>query len=240
MIFIQSNEERTRPHHFDVSCVLYGSLDLGISYKLVSFDDIQNGKYDLVIPRSLFVGSVEFMTKVFNRVKLPFPYLPRNSDRQSEITTIGDVIKRRNNGETMFIKPYQTKLFTGFVLDGMNYSILHSLHDNTMVRVYRPFHSPIQTEWRLYIHRDEIKDGHCYSGDFRVTPDWLYVQHIIEENKKLNFPISYTMDTGILEDQTPVTIEFNDMWGIGNYGMRNDWYVNLLRDRYNELMKEIP
>lgn len=30
-------------------------------------------------------------------------------------------------------------------------------------------------------------------------------------------------------------VEFNDMWAIGNYGMANDLYFALLKDRWTEI-----
>jgi hypothetical protein len=35
-----------------------------------------------------------------------------------------------------------------------------------------------------------------------------------------------------------VIIEYNDMWAIGNYGMPNDLYLQLLKDRYFEIVKK--
>jgi hypothetical protein len=32
-------------------------------------------------------------------------------------------------------------------------------------------------------------------------------------------------------------VEFNDMYAIGNYGMPNDLYLRLLRERYFEIMR---
>lgn len=53
-----------------------------------------------------------------------------------------------------------------------------------------------------------------------------------------DFPKSYTIDVGILEDGENVVIEFNDMWGIGNYGVDNHTYLRLLKSRYFEIMKK--
>lgn len=53
---------------------------------------------------------------------------------------------------------------------------------------------------------------------------------VIRSNK--DFPIAYTIDIGILESGENVVIEYNDMWAIGNYGIPNDLYLRLLKDRY--------
>jgi hypothetical protein len=67
-------------------------------------------------------------------------------------------------------------------------------------------------------------DSRNYSGDFIVSPNYDYVRKIIEENKK-DFPVSYTMDIGILSTGEDVVVEFNDMWAIGNYGIDNELYL---------------
>jgi len=56
--------------------------------------------------------------------------------------------------------------------------------------------------------------------------------------KRTNFPISYTIDIGVLENGENVVIEFNDMWAIGNYGMDNSDYLSLLRQRYFEIIRQ--
>lgn len=42
-----------------------------------------------------------------------------NSNRESELITLGEAHERVSKGETLFIKPTELKLFTGLVLDGM-------------------------------------------------------------------------------------------------------------------------
>lgn len=37
-------------------------------HPLTSFEEVQSGKFDMLIHKKLFVGSVEFMREVFKRV----------------------------------------------------------------------------------------------------------------------------------------------------------------------------
>ena len=46
MVYIQSNKEKTLPHHFDCACALYGAIDSGLEFRLASFEEVQEGKYD--------------------------------------------------------------------------------------------------------------------------------------------------------------------------------------------------
>jgi len=226
MIFIQKSHYGILPHHFDAASALYGAFDSGVlKYKLVTFDEVKEGKYDLVIDNNLFVGSVEFMTEVFRRVGITLDciQLPRNSDRFSEILTLGEVKNRVKAGGKYFIKPLPTELksFTGFVIDEMVYSSIANISDDTYVRVY--------------VHKNKIKDMHNYSGDLFQIPHRLFIEDIIEENKK-DFPSTYIIDVGILRNELNVVVEFNDMWSIGNYGVPNDTYYRMLVDRYFDII----
>jgi hypothetical protein len=236
MIYIQSNSDGNLPHHFDAACAMYGSIETGQDFRLVSYEDVKLGKYDNLIKRGLFVGSVEFMNEVFSRIGLSNIRVSKNSNRQHRVMKLGDVKELVKSGEKWFIKPFQIKLFTGFVLDQMVYSSIANISDDLEVMVYEPFQSTIYTEWRCYIYMGRIKDIRNYSGDPFITPNEDYIKSIIKENK--DFPISYTIDIGVLENGDNVVIEFNDMWAIGNYGIQNDTYLSLLRQRYFEIIKQ--
>ncbi len=245
MIYIQSNNERTLPHHFDAACAMYGAMDNGLEYRLTTFEEVASGKFDTLIAQHLFVGSVEFMREVFRRVGLKDVRLPANSNRLFELITLGKAHLRVAGGEKLFIKPVDIKLFTGLVLDGTVHSCLTGLPDDTRVIAYEPFRLPILSEWRIYVHNHKAVDAHNYSGDFTVCPDYGYVDEVIRINKNGGlFPVAYTIDIGILgalDNGFPesVVVEFNDMWSIGNYGMQNVFYHRLLRDRYFEIMRQL-
>ena len=236
MIYIQLDDERKIAHHFDCACALYGAIDSCLDYRLTTFDEVASGKFDLLIRRNLFVGSTEFMTEVFKRVGLHNVGLPLNSNRQSEIITLAEAHKRVANGSKLFIKPVQIKLFTGLVLDGMQYSCLSKLPEDTMVMAYEAFKERIESEWRIYVHRGQMIDSRNYSGEFIISPNYHYVEAVIEQNKG-KFPCAYTIDIGILSSGENVVVEYNDMWAIGNYGIPNDIYLKLLKERYFEIIR---
>ena len=237
MIYIQSNIERTLAHHFDCSCALYGAIDNAMDYRLTSFEEVASGKFDMLIKKNLFVGSTEFMREVFKRIGLNDVRLPMNSNRDCEIITLEEAHKRVSNGSKLFIKPVEIKLFTGLILDGMKYSCLSNLPNETMVMAYEPFKSKIISEWRLYVHNDKLIDARNYSGEFIVSPDYEYAMTIITNNKG-KFPCAYTVDIAVLENKQNVVVEFNDMWAIGNYGIPNDIYLRILKDRYFQIVTQ--
>lgn len=238
MIYIQSNREKTNAHHFDCSCALYGAIDSAMDYRLTTFEEVQSGKFDQLIKSNLFVGSVEFMREVFKRIGLNDVRLPQNSNRYSEIITLKEAHDRVSKGKKLFVKPVNIKLFTGLVLDGMTYSCLKGLPEDTKVIAYEPFKYDIKSEWRLYVYNNKIVDSRNYSGDFMVSPNYEYAMKIISNNIG-KFPVAYTVDIGILNTQynvRDVVIEYNDMWSIGNYGIPNDLYLRMLKDRYFEII----
>jgi len=238
MVYIQSDSERKIPNDFDSSCAMYGVIENAQNYRLTSYEEIKNGKFDNLIKTNLFVGSVEFMREVFYRVGVSDVRVPKNSNREHELITLKEALNRVYSGETLFIKPMEIKLFTGFVHDGMQYSCLNGIPDETLVMLYEPFKFDIVSEWRCYVYNNTITDIRNYSGDFFVTPNEEYITNIIKTNKD-TFPIAYTIDVGVLANGENVVVEYNDMWAIGNYGIPNYLYLRLLRARYFEIIKNI-
>ena len=236
MIYIQSNTDRNRPHHFDVASAMFGAIETGQDYRLTTFEEVQSGKFNLLIKNNLFVGSVEFMKEVFSKVGKEDVRVPENSNRDCKVMTLGEAKLISKSGKNIFIKPFDIKLFTGFVLDQMIHMSVSDIPDETMVMVYEVFSSPIKSEFRCYIHRNRVEDIRNYSGDLFCYPNEEYLNSIIDSNRN-KFPIAYTIDIGILESGENVVIEYNDMWAIGNYGMPNDLYLRLLKDRYFEVVK---
>lgn len=241
MIIIQSNTERTLPHHFDAACALYGAIDSAEYYRLTSFEEVYNGSMDnlLKLERNVAVGSIEFMREVFKRIGKENVRLPCNSNRPSEIITLNEAHQRVVNGEKLFIKPVEPKQhgISGLILDGAKYTILNDVPGDTKFYAYEPFNKKLRSEWRVYVHRHKMIDARNYSGDYCAMFNPVYVNHVINVNKS-NFPVAYTIDIGIFEGfiEDNVVIEFNDMWAIGNYGIPNDLYLQLLKDRYFQII----
>lgn len=237
MIYVQSDERKPIPHHFDCACAMYGAIESNQDYRLTHYMEVESGKFDNLIKKALFVGSVEFMKAVFNRIGKTTVRLPENSDRTHTITTLGKAKKVAKGGERLFIKPFDIKLFTGFVMDEMEHTSIANIPDDTEVMVYEPFNSNVLSEWRCYVHHNKVVDIRNYSGDIYETPMKEYLEYIVDKNKG-KFPTTYTIDVGILEWQKEhVVIEYNDMWGIGNYGIPNDLYVSMLKERYFDIIR---
>jgi hypothetical protein len=236
MVYIQSNSQRTLPHHADCAMALYGAIDCGLDYRLTSFEEVESGKFDTLIRKHPFIGSVEFMRLVFSRIGITDVKLPQNSNRSHQILTLGEVKSRVSCGEKLFIKPLEIKLFTGFVLDNSIYNSITGIPDDTQVLVYEPFASQIVAEWRTYIFENKIEDIKNYSGDLFVVPNKKFIEELIQKNRS-TFPNAYVIDIGILQGGDNVVIEYNDAWAIGNYGMPNDTYFRFLKNRYFDIIR---
>lgn len=238
MIYLQSTKDKSRPYHFDTASAMFGAIETGQDYKLISFEEVESGKFDNLIKSNLFVGSTEFMTEVFKRIGLERVGLPMNSVRVPKIMSLGDAFKLFDETkEHIFIKPIKVKQFSFAILDGSNHSHLKDVKLDTNVYVYPVFKKRLVSEWRIYVKGSKMVDSKNYSGDWTISPDYNFVNDIIS-NYELDLPTSYTLDIGIFEDGENVDIEFNDMWAIGNYGVPNDLYLSMLKERYFDIVKK--
>lgn len=193
----------------------------------------------------IIVGSVEATKKFWEAVGIEAPkYIGYPKSLES---FYGRKINRTRFGKItvddlpIFIKPaYDVKLFTGFVLDkratlhniGMYYS---EVNPNTAV--YTSEVVDIASEYRCFVHKNELVGIKHYAGDFGCFPDILEINEMIRLYKK-DAPISYTLDVGVIEkapkDKT-ILIEINDFWAIGGYGLDGKTYVRMLIDRFQEI-----
>ena len=246
MIYIQKNNDGI-PHHFDCACAMYGAIDLGLEYKLISFEELKSGKWDSLIKSNLFIGSVEFMTEVFNRIEIKQPKLPLNNFRpfiEMKIKDFKNLIDNNSNSEQKyFIKPKEIKAFTGFVVDKWSVTTLNSLNDDLDIFVQEVI--DIESEWRIYVFRNKVVDIRQYSGELEADVYGMvnFANKLLKnkEEKLKGFPSTFTIDMAIYKKYPKIrlktVVEFNDMWAIGNYGISNDLYVKMLKERYFDIIK---
>jgi hypothetical protein len=219
-------------------------------FTIVPFDDVS--LVDLIdcevfSKDDIVVGSVEATKAFWKSVGIDVPtYIGYPKSLES---FYGRKIKGTRFGKItiddlpIFIKPaYDIKLFTGFVLD--NKSTLHNIgmyysevNPNTAVYTSEPI--DIASEYRCFVHKNELVGIKHYSGDFELFPSVSYIHKMIEAYKD-EAPISYTLDVGILENKQDnmlqtILIEINDFWAIGGYGLDGRTYVRMLIDRFQQI-----
>jgi hypothetical protein len=216
-------------------------LDRG--FTIIPFDETTLP--DLIFDKDdIIVGSVESTKAFFNAVGIETPkYIgyPKSLD-----SFYGRTIKRTRFGKItlddlpIFIKPvYDVKLFTGFVLEksttlhniGMYYS---NVNPNTAVYTSEPIN--IVSEYRCFVHKNELVGIKHYSGDFNVFPNTSEIKSMIQKYRDES-PVSYTLDVGLVRDNgfKTILVEINDFWAIGGYGLDGKTYVRMLIDRFQEI-----
>lgn len=235
MVYIHADNERRLPHNFDAACALYGAREQGQDIRLTTIEEVSSGRFDLLIPKHLFAGSVDFMIEVFKRRGKKLVPL-NNLFYTAKTTTFAAAKNQVMLTGNAFIKPVHQKLFTGMVYSPDTIGQLSWLPEDTEVFTAQPFDAAIVSEERCYIWNGQVKDIRNYAGDFSVHADIGWVRSLV--NKLPAFPVAYTMDVAVLADGKSVVVEFNDMWAIGNYGIENGIYYEMLRDRYFEIMEQ--
>jgi len=214
-------------------------------FEIVPFDgnDLKNfSKKALCLETDVVIGSVEAAIKFFELVGIETPKyigypkcLERYYGRDIQVTKFGD-IKR---ALPYFIKPAEeVKKFTGCLIEKESTLDFLKKYDNLSEEdlVYVSDAVDILSEYRCFVHRNELKGIKHYQGDFKVFPDTKMVLEMIEEySREAN--IAYTLDVGVLKNGETILIEINDMWAIGSYGLDGKTYVSMVVDRFQEIKK---
>lgn len=78
----------------------------------------------------------------------------------------------------------------------------------------------IESEWRCFVHRNQLVDVCKYSGDFDKIPDKEIIEKMITCYS--NCPPAYTLDVAVLESGETVIIEVHNFWSCGLYGLEGD------------------
>jgi hypothetical protein len=235
------------PINEDVQKAIDGFEYLGYEPVLVTMENMLSGTLDYVARFHPVVGSIDFMTRLFKRLAM----LPEPIDYPDEIVDGGlmhrfiiqtsiknilyDIDRGDNDNISIFVKPLRTKLFDGVLITKKEHtSYLKGFDENTPIWAAAPI--DIISEHRIYVHNGKAIYGCNYSGDFRLNPDYTYIDKLIAAYKSA--PKSYTIDIGILRGGTNTVVEVNDFWAIGGYGLAPWDYAEMLIDRYLEIINK--
>ncbi|MGD2184221.1 ATP-grasp domain-containing protein [Lusitaniella coriacea] len=139
--------------------------------------------------------------------------------------------------QPIFAKPARRrKQFTG--------RVFHSFHDLWYVsgtsRKEEIFFSEVVSwisEYRVYVTRAEIVGIHYYSGDSDTLLNETVVFDAIRCLEKAGESVAgYSLDFGVLATGETALIEMNDGFSLGNHGLKNKTYTDLVLARWEELM----
>lgn len=228
------------PINADIQNAIDGFEYLGYDVIGFTLEDILTGKMDYRAKNNPFVGSIDGMTMLFKSLgKYPAPIdfpesvlasgLINRKIASMKLHDFIDAFKRTN--KPMFVKPKQTKLFDGVLISKQEHLSYLKL-ENCDVLVCEPIE--ILSEHRVYVYNKKAIYSSNYSGDFRISPNFDYVDKLIDTYN--DQPIAYTIDVAILKDGSTTVIEFNDFWAIGSYGLYCINYAQMLLDRYFEII----
>lgn len=239
--------KRGLPVNTDIQKAIDGFESLVYDIKTFAKEDIVLGKFDYAALNNVFVGSIDTMNMLFNRLgKLPepidYPEFLFNDNlltRKVSKDILGTVYSNcanefRTHKEVFyFVKPVDTKLFDGSIVTNVE-SLSYFRGHSVMTPVWISDKIDIVSEWRAYIHNKKLVQCSNYAGDFTLVPDYSYIQKLIKGYD--NAPVSYTIDVAVLKDGRTDVVEFNDFWAIGSYGLDSMKYAEMLRDRYFQII----
>lgn len=194
-------------------------------------------------PTDLVVGSVKFIKHALRLLDAPLveaspypeclrPYLGRAVGRYRSLK---EVKHELDLGYKWFVKPVDTKIFTGFVPDSSTDFRFNGVSNRRPMYVSEvvEFHS----EWRYYVVDGQPKAMRWYAGDKRRRPNQRTVYDAIEAYAKAGAPAGYVIDFGVIDRGETVLIEVNDGFAVGAYCESiSEVYWDMLVARWQELI----
>ena len=189
------------------------------------------------------VGSVEFVRTAMNYASIVEP------ENITYPSGCEEFLKRRIKKTTIgkaqlgsFIKPVQTKLFTGFIYDVNNSAESHTMEQLNIIAqldsetpIWESEPVTFTSEFRYYVDYYNIVGSARYdSNNNDAEPCLSDVKACIE---KLDIAHPYALDFGVLETGETALVEVNDAWAIGLYGksLSPREYLYFLRNRWRTL-----
>jgi hypothetical protein len=179
---------------------------------------------------ALPVGSVEFVRAAMALAEVPEP--PNLSYATEALSFLHRDVslisaERARRLGPIFVKPVETKLFTGFVFDGREPRASLSSHTLDQLRVFEAMpadasvwvSTPVAwlSEWRYYVQEGVVRGKARYDSEDdedAPLPDFQIVQECI---KALSIKHPFAIDLGVLSTGQTALVEVNDAWAIGLY-----------------------
>ncbi|WP_196889420.1 ATP-grasp domain-containing protein [Aureivirga sp. CE67] len=230
-VYIQTNENGTFYNINDYTA--YVGFD-ALGYEIEKYVDADSVK-DLD-RESIFVGGIGSIRKRLKNLGLEIPEEFEYPEELSQFlgrkiwkSTLEEVMNE--NKFPVFVKPLQTKLFTGKVFSGFK-DFIGLKYDNE-VPVWCSEIINFETEWRCYIRYGEILDVRYYKGKWDNKIDLKMVADAVSAFK--NQPNSFSLDVGIDASGNCYLVEINDGHSLGTYGIGPITYAKFLSARWSQL-----
>jgi hypothetical protein len=110
--------------------------------------------------------------------------------------------------------------------------LLQHLNDDMALQAAEPVE--LVSEWRYYVHRQQIRGLAYYRGDWSVVPDSATVRQAVVDYGTA--PVAYALDFGVSAEGRTLLIEANDAFGLGAYGLDAVVYATMLEERWLQLV----
>ena len=225
----------------EATYLLYGGFkNRGV--EVVPFTDFTEIE-DHLTKETLVHGWVGDVRKAAKKLGIREPSLPSIPPglqdllgREVHCTTLGHV--RNSKAWPIFMKPKEQKLFTGYVVNEfMDLIETSHLPDSTPVYTQPPV--TFVSEYRCFMHWDKAVGIRQYNGDCHIFPDTKVLYDVRDTLiRKAVMPCAYSIDLGVLADGRTVLVEINDSFALGAYGLAWPAYLNMVTDRWRELVTE--
>ena len=208
------------------------------------FSQLRDGQVE-VTPTTLVVGGVATVLHALRQLgaapaTIDFPNsLARYLGREVQATTLGKVrgLFAGDPPKPLFVKPREVhKAFNGSVLSAFR-DLIPTAHFPDELAVWQSETVEFVSEWRYFVRRHEIIGVGHYNGDPFIHPDAATVQAAVADYR-IEAPVAYGIDFGVTKDGRTLLVEVNDAYSLGHVGLRPVPYVNMLEDRWVELVKQ--
>lgn len=185
---------------------------------------------------AIFVGGIGSVRKRLKNLGIDVKYeieypqeIKEFLSRKVWNSTLKEIIAKEQTN--IFIKPVQTKLFQGKVIN--SFKDLISLNYQEEVDVWCSEVIHVVTEWRCFVRYGVLFDVRYYKGNWDSKLDINIVNEAISKFKTQ--PASYSLDFGVDFNGKHYLIEVNDGHSIGCYGMGPISYAKFISARWSEL-----
>lgn len=162
-----------------------------------------------------------------------YPFL----NRKVEKSTLGEFRTRwdsdEDNRPRLFMKPVEQKKFNGAVMKSiLDWMPMAYVSPETAVYLCDELH--FLSEFRVYIHDQEIVTAKHYRGKWDKMIDRAVVEEAIRTFAS-EAPCAYSLDFGVDVNGHTTLVEFNDATSLGNYGVDDLRYAEMVASRWVEI-----
>jgi len=217
----------------------------GKQANIVFFEDIDEVP---VAPWVILVAYIETTNKYFEKIGLP----PKQAINVPYQLWKEEFLKREvGNGKMeditwyseqrkwpLFVKPDgKAKEFIAGVVKTPTDALIYFSKIPQDTKIFYSEVVDFVSEYRCYIINGVLKGMKHYLGDPFIAPNKEKVMKMIAAYTEA--PSGYSLDVGVLSTGETVLVECNDGWSLGNYGLDDSIYSNLLATRWREIIKEV-